>query len=416
MTAAGRVGSAWAARSAFAAARPAADCAAGARWRLCVSSTGLISHVSDGIIRRVGEDPSLTCVSLCLNDGGYSSFCMCDGCKALDPPDAPRINLLRFDKVGGSARSSVEYSSLTDRYVHYWNAVAARVTAVHPDLLLLVEAYSTYKLPPVRARLHSSLVLRYVPSGTEGWEGWRRAGARRIYWRPNNLHSGYRDGGLNNLRARNITETMGFMADNGMLATDMQGIYDSWATMGMNYYAAARMGWNPDLTYEDILDDTCRAGFGPGSESIKAYLLRAEALAGSPTHFTGAAADELRGLLDDAGKLAAADSGVQRRIAFLRDGLEYTVITGESYGLLANHDAKRPVDRPAAHERLDRRWRMMRRIAIENPLAVNMPLVAGNDGHLWRRLGWAGPSEQTKRDANLLPAGVPSDDWLFEEQ
>ena len=173
---------------------------------------------------------------------------MCDECKKLDPPDAPKVKMLIFAHVGGSDRTEIEYPALTDRFVHYWNAVVERVTKVVPDQLFLVEAYSYYSDPPVREKLHPNIVVRYVPTVADGWKGWHDAGAQRLYWRPNNLHSGYRDGILSP-RARETATTLNYLGANGILATDMDSITEHWATQGLHYYVAARLGWDPSQKF-----------------------------------------------------------------------------------------------------------------------------------------------------------------------
>src|SRR5204863_2687289 len=171
--------------------------------------------------------------------------------------------------------TEVDYPSLTDRFVHYWNAVAERVIKVVPKQLFLVEAYSYYSDPPVREKLHPNLVVRYVPTTPEGWKGWHEAGAQRLYWRPNNLHSGYRDGVLST-RAKQTADTLNYLAANGILATDMDSLYNHWATHGLHYYAAARLSWDPSQNFDSLLDDYCRTGFGAAAESVKQYFLLAE--------------------------------------------------------------------------------------------------------------------------------------------
>src|SRR5262249_25618422 len=57
------------------------------RWRLCVSNPGLVEHVANDIIARLKEKPQ-SIISLCPNDGGFSSFCQCPECQKLDPPNA----------------------------------------------------------------------------------------------------------------------------------------------------------------------------------------------------------------------------------------------------------------------------------------------------------------------------------------
>ena len=62
-------------------------------------------------------------------------------------------------------RRDFEHVSLTDRMVYFWNAIAEQVAKVHPDKLLVVDAYSVYAAPPVERKLHPNLVVRFAPLG-----------------------------------------------------------------------------------------------------------------------------------------------------------------------------------------------------------------------------------------------------------
>lgn len=384
------------------------------RWRLCVSNPGLIEHVAQDIIARLGGHAQ-SAISLCPNDGGYSSFCLCEACQKLDAPDGPKIKMLVFAKVGESAREEVEHVSLTDRYVHYWNAVAERVTKVVPDQLFLVEAYSYYSDPPVREKLHPNLVVRYVPSVADGWKGWQAAGAQRAYWRPNNVGSGYRDGVLSP-RARETAATLNYLGQHGVLATDMDSIYNNWATQGLHYYAAARLSWDPAQDFDALLDDYCRTGFGAGADAVKKYFLRIEqgvvpvkiAGRGAFPQIAPETIVELRAALVAAAKATENDAPSHRRVAFLRAGFEFTVISAEAHRLTDSAEKGK-----AAEGVMERRWQLMRALLQQEPLAVNVAVVAGNDGPLNSALGWKGPSEATKAGKLQLPSG---DDWLNEDQ
>jgi hypothetical protein len=387
------------------------------RWRLCVSNTELIEHVANDIIARLGGHAQ-NAISLCPNDGGYSSFCMCEACKKLDAADAPKIKLLMFAKVGESARTELDYVSLTDRYVHYWNAIAERVTKVVPDQLFLVEAYSYYSDPPVREKLHPNLVLRYVPNTADGWKGWQAAGAKRAYWRPNNLHGGYRDGVLSP-RARENSATLRYLADHGLLATDMDSIYNNWATQGLHYFAMARLSWNPGEDFDALLEDYCMSGFGAGGELVKQYFLRMEKGVvqapgkGAFPEITPETIAELRALLIAASKATEPDPPSHRRVAFLRAGLEFTAVSAEAHrlaGAVANGGNLEP---EKVSEVMERRWQIMRAILQHHPLAVNVAVVAGNDAALSTALRWKGPGEAVKTGKLQLRAG---DDWLNEDQ
>jgi hypothetical protein len=71
------------------------------------------------------------------------------------------------------------------------------------------------------------------------------------------------------------------------------------------------------------------------------------------------------------------------------------------------------VDPKAAAGVMEQRWQMMRAMAKNQPLAVNVAVVAGNDSPLNGALKWKGPSELAKTGKFQLK---PGDDWLNEDQ
>jgi len=321
---------------------------------------------------------------------------MCPACKALDPTNAPMAQVRTFPKAGSTKRTNITYPSLSDRYVWYWNQVAERVTKELPKLTFLIDAYSCYSTPPVREKLHPSLVLRYIPSDPAGWLGWQQAGARMIYWRPNMLYFGSEEGTLNRFAARDLADVMGYLIDHAMIATDLDACLDNWATMGLNYYAAARMYWNPRLKFEEILKDYCGA-FGTAAAPVEQYFRRVEALrdpvskeASSTmlSKYTTAAIEELRGLLAAAEHAAGEDKPLKKRIAFLRAGLDYTAASAEAAGLRAQVQAGRPVQQALVNRLMERRRQIMRELAVNEPLAINAPYIAANGSYIWRDLKW----------------------------
>lgn len=363
------------------------------RFRLCVSNPGLVEEVARGIIERAKANPALTCVSLSPNDGGLSSFCMCEECRKLDPPDGPKIKMLVFDKVGESARKEIDYVSLTDRYVHYWNAVAERVVRVHPKLLFLVDAYSYYSAPPVREKLHPNLVVRYVPSTIDGWGGWQKAGASRIYWRPNILLAGRNDGKLH-VMAKRLADTIGFLSKNGMLAVDFDSVIHYWAVHGLNYYTAARMAWNPGLTAEDILDDWCGNGFGTAADPVREYFLKAQAITEeSERNFTPERIRELRRLLDRAATLARADREVTARLDFLRLGLNFTELQQTLDDLATRaRDGDATVDKARAGRLIELNYLTLRDFILHHHFALHSPYLMYGTGDFakWQSIGGRG--------------------------
>lgn len=371
--------------------------AAGDRWRLCKSNPELIEYVAAQIIARADRDPALRCVSLCPNDGGYSSHCCCENCRRLDPPEGPKIQLTVFERVGKPQRHQIEYVALTDRMVWYWNQIAQRVTQRHPELLFQAEAYSVWSTPPVRQRLHPNLVLRYVPSEIDGWEGWQQAGARRIYWRPNILLAGRRDGKLHVMTQR-LAETMRFMASRGMAATDFDSIIHHWAVQGLNYYAAARLNWNPQWTADEILDSYCRPGFGGGAEFVKRYFLAAEQLTSSPeATFSPESLGQLRGLLDAAERSAGDDAPVRARIAFLRMGLNFTELQVTLDALNEQAAKDLAFDAARAERLLELNYLTLRDIVRNRHFAVHSPAL------MWASGGFARWSPIRGRGYRVTP-------------
>jgi len=390
---------------------------AGGRWQLCVSNPQLVEHVAADILKRLAgkQQPAVS-----PNDGGYSNFCMCDECKKLDAPNGPKIRMLVFDKVGESNRHEIDYVSLTDRYMHFWNAVAQRVTKEVPDQLFVIDAYSYYSDPPVREKPHPNLVVRYVPNETAGWQGWLAAGAKRGYWRPNNVHGGYREGAVKP-SGRSTADKVRFFATHGALATDMDGIYDNWATQGIEYYVAARLSYDPSLSFDDLLADYCRTGFGAGAESIKQYFLLVEqgvtplviANRGQFPKIEPATIAKLREHLVAAAAATADDGPSRRRVDFLRAGFELTAVSAEAHRLKLAAAAGETVDPAQAQALLERRWQLMRAMFERQPLAVNVAVVAAHDRQLNEPLKWKGPTDAARGGKFTLPAG---DDWLNEDQ
>lgn len=372
--------------------------AVGDRWRLCKSNPELIEFVAAQIIARADRDPALRCVSLCPNDGGYSSHCCCENCRRLDPAEGPKIQLMVFEQVGKPQRHQIEYVALTDRMVWYWNQIAQRVTPRHPELLFLVEAYSVWSTPPVRQRLHPNLVVRYVPSEIDGWEGWQQAGARRIYWRPNILLAGRRDGKLH-VMTQQLADTMRFMAERGMAATDFDSIIHHWAVQGLNYYAAARLNWNPQLTPEEILDSYCQPGFGGGAAWVKRYFLAVEQITSSAERtFSPESLGQLRSLLDAAERAAGDDDPVRARIAFLRMGLNFTELQATLDALNEQATAKAPsFDRSRAEQLLELNYLTLRDLVRNHHFAVHAPALMYASG------GFARWSPIRGRDFRVTP-------------
>jgi len=358
------------------------------RFRLCKSNPGLIEHVANDIIQQARENPNLELVSLDPNDGGPASWCMCDACRALDPPEGARIELQVLDGPGSDKRKTIEYVSLTDRMVFYWNSVAERVTKEHPNLLFGVSAYSRYKDPPLKRKLHPNLVVRFVPSTTEGWKGWQEMGARRVFWRPNILLAGWQDGKLRAYTG-DLSKAMRYFISAGMVQTDINTVRHWWAVHGLNYYAAARLCWDPNLEADQIVADYARRGFGAGAAHVERYLRRVEELTAQGVarsfekdedwRFTPEVMVELRGLLNEAEKAAADDAQVVARVRFLRVGLNYTDLQETLSEMAWRAQERREWDKDLARKLIDLNCILARSIPLTHNLSVNTVYLVGRN-------------------------------------
>jgi hypothetical protein len=374
------------------------------RARLCKSNPELIAAIAREKIEELNRNPDLLGVALGPNDGGRTSFCTCPKCEALDSPKGRKV--LLWDFTGGTRRD-FEHVSLTDRMAYFWNAVAEQVAKVHPDKLLVVDAYSAYAAPPVERKLHPNLVVRFAPlgyhdddyrqEGLRDWEGWSRA-AKKIYFRPNLMLLGRREG-MPLLYVHKFGADFRHLAGHGMMGTDFDSCCHHWSTQGLNYYVVARLHWNPEQDVDALVDDYCRAGFGPAAKSVRRYFDRLEALmneaAARKGKATAAFAPEalatLRKELEQAHKEAGDDALIVKRVAFLEIGLHWTEIEARAHALLAD-PAK--ADREAARKTLDERLALMREVFQKSPLALNVAYISWGEDALWARLGWERPGKK----------------------
>lgn len=375
---------------------------AGGRARLCKSNRELIAQLARDKIAELRANPAAKSVSICPNDGGRLTFCMCDHCKKLDPPEGRKVQL-QFDDASGPRvqRKYFEYVSLTDRMVWFYNAIAEEVTKEFPDALLVADAYSAYSAPPVRAKLHPNVVIRFVPmsytsdaarkQALADWAAWSKA-ATKIYFRPNLLLAGRREG-TPVIYLHKLAEDLRYLAGHGMIGTDFDSCAHNWATQGLNYYVLSRLLWDVQQDVEAIVADYCRAGFGPAAEPVRQYFVRIEQLTDQiaaqeleiTEPYTPEVIAELWRLLDQAQQLAASDQEIVGRIGFLRKGLDYTALQAQTSRFLRQGAS---AERQAARQVLDEQVRLMREIFADYHLAVNVAYVAWGSGGLWGRLGW----------------------------
>jgi hypothetical protein len=157
--------------------------------------------------------------------------------------------------------------------------------------------------------------------------------------------------GLPIIYVHKLAEDLRFMADHGMWgATYGSGHGGNWGTQGLNYYVLAKLLWDPHRDVDQVIDDYCRAAYGPGAEAMKEYYRRAEdltnriAAAGKPNRDLDVRIEKLRNKLTDpftdvelarlqafvdeaAAAIGSRDAAALERVRLVKTGLEYTKIT-----------------------------------------------------------------------------------------
>ncbi len=322
--------------------------------RLCESNPTLWKLVAEEKIRELRAHPDLLAVSISENDGGPNHFCNCLACRACDSPETQE----RF-KADPNLYMHQESDLISDRVYHFYNEVAKLVRKELPDRYVSGYAYSVYQTGPVRDYPDPSdnLIIGYVgfdseeylndtarAAQREDWLKWSKL-TKHLFLRPNLLLQPI---SLPIIYTHKLAEDLRFMADHGMWgATYGSGHGGNWGTQGLNYYVLAKLLWDPHRDVDTIIDDYCRAAYGPGAGAMKEYYRRAEELtdriaaAGKPNKDLDVRIEKYRNKLTDpyadaelakleacvkkaAAAIGASDAAALERVRLVATGLEYT--------------------------------------------------------------------------------------------
>lgn len=391
------------------------------RSRLDVSNDELIKTIAADIIAKFKEEPNRESASISPNDGGPAGFCMCEVCRRLDPPNAPKITL----NLGDGHRGA-EYVSLTDRYVTFYAKIAEIVGKEFPDRVLGSYAYSAYRTPPLYAKLPPNVLVGFVglsyfneeqrQENLRDWDAWTRA-ANRLLLRPNALIAGH---GLPAFYARKLGADVKHCYETGMMATDFDSVMHNWAGQGINYYVLAKLLWDPSQDVDALIKDYTDKGFGKASPTIQRYFTALEELtnqAAAPDkasaneedaisrsafysslykltqHYTPEKIDNLQNLINQAKTEAAGDQTVLKRITFLEQGLRYAKAEIEPLRLFMEFrtdrpDNKNPEKRQEILRLLQARQAVFQDIYDNHFYAQNVLYPLHRETSMWRGYGW----------------------------
>lgn len=227
------------------------------RVKMCVSNPELVKQiVQDHFAAKRG-----LVVNACENDS--RGFCRCPQCLALDV------------RLPGEENLDVDDAVLTDRYVHFTNAVLREARKHQPDAKTVFYAYSRYNFPPRRERLDDGVIVFLLPNLAlsrrelaDYFAAWKKANAREVFMRPNDM---CQDTGLPLGFEQHMFEKYK-LADQllSVRGTDYDTCWGFWPVSGITNYIMARGFYRPGRTFEDWNEEYC-ATYGAAKDDIAAY-------------------------------------------------------------------------------------------------------------------------------------------------
>jgi hypothetical protein len=323
----------------------------------------------------------------------------------LDPVDGPPIILKDWSV---KPARSIEYVSLSDRMVRFYNQMTEKIIAKQPDVLITADIYSVYSRPPLKEKVHKGLLLRFsgISYASENvrerslkdWDAWAAAGAN-MYWRPNLLWFGSQEAVPLNY-SRKLAEDFKRTYERNNKATDFDSCINHWSTQGLNYYVLAKLHWQPDLNIDELIDDYCKSGFGDGWRDVRKYFDRIEKATNEISEkekkvtevYSPELINELRSYLENAKKNTPSKSKEAQRIDFLLMGLEFADLQARLYKYFYKSKGKNKIplskeERTKVTELLDKRMKIMQNILNESLMTINVVFCMGREGNSLRRMG-----------------------------
>jgi tetratricopeptide (TPR) repeat protein len=291
------------------------------RVKMCVSNEELVKQVvKDHFAAHKG-----LVVNACENDS--RNFCRCPQCMALDV------------LLPGEENLDVEDRVLTDRYVHFTNAVLREAKKYDPRAKTVFYAYSRYNMPPRRERLDDDVIVFLLPNLAMTsqelaayYEGWKKANAKEVFMRPNDL---CQDTGLP-LGFEQAIFNKFKMADEALRirGTDYDTCWGFWPVSGIANYIMARAFYRPERSFEDWNNEYC-ATFGAAKDDVAAYyaywrqVWNRRVMGNLDRINTMAPLKLLRNKLANLADLMYDESDFDRTDAFLQSALKRNVTAGE---------------------------------------------------------------------------------------
>lgn len=252
--------------------------------RLKWSSPGLADAIAKAMNKRLDENPQTLTLSLSPNDGmGYDNS-----------PEELALDTGDFDEAA-------QMVSITDRLIWFCNQIVEDIHPKHPNVIFGLLAYANYNRPPVREKVHPSIVPQIAPITfsrahpmTDDREpnnkalrhilqGWAKQSSRLSYY----------------LYAFFLAEPS---APNPMMTkwgTDLPILYQNncqfWQPETIPNFETSmhalvlgnRMAWDPTLKPEHVFNELHTKFYGHAAKSMAEYWRYVDHLWVDPAEFAG---------------------------------------------------------------------------------------------------------------------------------
>lgn len=296
--------------------------------QLCVSNRHLRQYIARQMIAHLEAHPQTRVLALNAEDEP-ACWCECDACKALD-----RVAV-------DWTKNGIECFPLTDRVVDFVNDVAARVARKFPDRLIEMYAYGSTTQPPVAARCHPNVLVKFCMWPVCGRHGVfdrncarnRRFVATLKAWRDRCSHLAiynYGDYLYREAPACSYTLTARQFAALRKLGVEhVLGETDNSVPGSIAWYTVfGEVLWDTTTEPRGVIADFCKAAYGPAAAPMIEYyqtlergLMAAVEAQGEQNTtinnlqaFSPEVVAQARALLAQAQELAGDDDRIRARI------------------------------------------------------------------------------------------------------